>query len=487
MLRPLRGDVRRTAVLGLLVVVVLAGCAGVTPGDDAPATTGPGAGTTAPGTDGSPAGDGPNGTLEVHFVNVGQSAATLVVGPTGETMLIDTGHFTDDGEHVLDYLRAHGIERIDYLVVSHNDADHIGGNAAVIDYYETEADGVGAVYDPGIAASTATYREYLDAVERHDVALYETRAGDAIPFAGVDVTVMGPPDPYLADRARNENNVVLHLQYGETGVLLTGDAEDEQERHLVEEYGDRLDATVLKAGHHGSSTSTSDALLDAVDPAVVAISSAYDSRYGHPHEEVLQRLADRGVPTYWTATHGTVVFRSDGERVTAFTQYEAPTDAARLREGDPAPLGASEPVEARQTFGGSGTVGGGATTAGGTGDGTTATDGGSEGRLALVEVHADAEGDDRENPNDEYLVLENAGDATLDLSGWTVSDAAGHTYTFPDGTTLAPGERLTLYSGSGTDTESAYYWGEGAVWNNGGDVVVVEDATGRRVLREEYP
>ncbi len=105
------------------------------------------------------------GTVEVHFINVGQSVSTLVVGPTGETMLVDTGHFTDDGEYVLQYLQAHGIERLDHLVVSHNDADHIGGNAAIIDYYETEADGIGAIYDPGIAASTQTYSEYLDAVE----------------------------------------------------------------------------------------------------------------------------------------------------------------------------------------------------------------------------------------------------------------------------------------------------------------------------------
>jgi competence protein ComEC len=131
------------------------------------------------------------GTLEVHFINVGQSVSTLVVGPTGETMLIDTGHYNDDGEYVLSYLQAHDIDRIDYMVVSHNDADHIDGNAAIIEYYETQADGIGATYDPGIAASTQTYESYLDAGEEHAVTLYETREGDTIPFEGGTRTQRG--------------------------------------------------------------------------------------------------------------------------------------------------------------------------------------------------------------------------------------------------------------------------------------------------------
>ena len=94
--------------------------------------------------------------------------------------------------------------------------------------------------------------------------------------------MLGPPEPYLESEARNENSIVLKLTYGETRFLLTGDAEDDQEAHLVERYGEQLQATVLKAGHHGSASSTSGELLDAVDPQRVIISSAYDSQYGHP-------------------------------------------------------------------------------------------------------------------------------------------------------------------------------------------------------------
>lgn len=480
----------RTLAVAFALVVVLAGCsAAPTPGGPA---GDPSAGSDTP-VDGTPtATDGttvetPNGTLAVHFINVGQAVATLVVGPTGETMLVDTGHYDDDGEYVLDYLRRQGVERIDHLVTTHNDADHIGGNAAVIEHYETEADGVGAVYDPGIAASTQTYAAYLDAVEAHDVTLYETRAGDTIPLDGVAVQVLGPPDPYLEAEARNENSIVLKLTFGETGFVLTGDAEDDQEAHLVETYGDRLDATVLKAGHHGSKTSTGGALLDAVGPRAVVVSSADDSRYGHPHQEVLDRLATRDVSTYWTATHGDVVFESDGRRVEVKTQRAAPTDPGTLRDGDPIAPGATDDVERRAVVDGDdvATVAPDAETDGGT---ATATHGGTAtAGLRVVEINADAEGRDGENLTDEYVVLENAGDATVDLSGWTVVDEAGHTYTIPDGVSLAPGERVTVHTGSGENTATDLYWGAGSpVWNNGGDTVLIRDADGEVVLRETY-
>ncbi|WP_276273078.1 lamin tail domain-containing protein [Haloarcula litorea] len=116
----------------------------------------------------------------------------------------------------------------------------------------------------------------------------------------------------------------------------------------------------------------------------------------------------------------------------------------------------------------------------------TATQTPSESGLVVSEVHADAAGNDNENLNGEYVVLANRGEASLDLSGWTVSDAADHRYTF-ENATLAPGERLTLYTGSGTDTETERYWGaSGAIWNNGGDTVTVRDADGDVVAERSY-
>jgi competence protein ComEC len=417
----------------------------------------------------------------MHYINVGQSVSTLVVGPNNETMLIDTGHYHDDGEYILEYLQAHDIDRIDHLVVSHNDADHIGGNAAIIKHYETEGDRIGTIYDPGIAASTQTYSDYLDAVEEHDVTLYETREGDSIGFGGssVDVNVLGPPEPYIEDEARNENSIVLHLSYGQTSFLLTGDAEDDQEAYLVSNYGDQLNTTVMKAGHHGSASSTSGQLLDAVQPEAVVISSAFDSQYGHPTEEALQRLADRSIPALWTATHGNIVLISDGQEVSVRTQQDGPTNALSLRDDNPIEPGTSGDVQERLRLGG-GAVSQPVET-------TVATDGGSIGELVIEKIHADAERDDRENLNNEYVVLANAGGKTLDLSGWTVEDEAGATYTFPDGFTLEPDASVTLHTGSGADTAEDLYWNSGSpIWNNGGDTVIVRDEQGTIVIEETY-
>ncbi|MFC5367208.1 lamin tail domain-containing protein [Salinirubrum litoreum] len=462
---------RSIQVASVVVLIVLAGClGGAGPAD--PSTT-PTAESTAQPTATA------EGTLEVHFINVGQSVSTLVVGPTGETMLIDTGHYNDDGEYVLSYLKAHDIDQIDYLVVSHNDADHIGGNAAIIEYYETQADGIGAIYDPGIAASTQTYESYLDAVEEHDVTLYQTREGDTIPFEGATVDVFGPPDPYLEDEERNENSIVLKLTHGQTSLLFTGDAEDDQEQYLIDTYGAQLNSTVMKAGHHGSSSSTSGAILDAADPQAVIISSAYDSQYGHPTDEVLTRLSDRSIPAFWTATHGNIVLVSDGQGVSVQTQTDAPTTATQLKEGSPIEPGMDGEVTERVRYGGTAVT---AATS------TAVTDGGTPtGQLEITEINADAEGDDGENLNDEYVVFENTGDGPLDIGGWTVSDEAGKTYTVPSGVTLEAGSQVTLHTGSGEDTATDLYWGQGSpVWNNGGDTVIVRNSDGDIVREEQY-
>ncbi len=461
----------RGSVAVLVLLVVGSGCLAAPDATGAPVTSDEP--TTA-------AAGSVNGTLEVHFIAVGQSSSALVVTPAGETVLIDSGDWRDDGEQVIDYLERQGIERIDHLVTSHADADHIGGHAAVIEHFETEGGGVGAVYDPGITSSSATYERYLDVVEEYDVALFRTRSGAQLPIEGVDVAVLGPPQEPLANVDRNENSLVLRIAHGNTSVLFTGDAGVVEEQYLVANYGDSLGSTVLLAGHHGSRSSTGSDLLDAVQPRVTVISSAYDSQYGHPHREVLERLATRSIPTYWTGVHGDVVLRSDGRTVTLLTQQSATTVATSLRDAPAVDPATSDPVAVRERF----VADSGADVVPITPDGGTTTP--VAGQLSLVEVHADAAGNDNENLNDEYLTFENTGDSTLDLGGWVLADAAGHRYTFPS-VTLAPGEQVTVYTGSGTDGDGELYWGaDGAIWNNGGDTVLVTTDEGTVVVEEEY-
>lgn len=472
----------KQAIVVVAVVITLAGCGGGIPTD-------PTESETDLSDDTSNVSITPNGSLEVHYINVGQSASTLIIAPNGETMLVDTGHYNDDGQHVLEYLQTHDITQIDHLVTSHNDADHIGGNAAVIEYFETRQEGIGAIHDPGIAASTQTYKQYLDAVEAHDVPLYETREGDKIKFGSVDVAVLGPPEPYLENRDRNENSIILKLTHGKTSFLLTGDAEDDQEAYIVNTYGEQLETTVLKAGHHGSSSSSSEPFLNAVTPQSVIVSSAYDSQYGHPANTVLQRFEKRSIPTFWTATHGDTVFISNGTVTSVQTQQNAPVDAGRLRDGSPILPSRTTDVSERLLL---------------TGDGTPAVipdvsrdadnnDENADARdksppeFELVNLNADAEGDDRDNLNGEYVTFENTGDQQLNIGGWKLKDSVGKTYTFPDGVILSPQEKITVLTGDGTDTDTELYWNSGVpVWNNGGDTVIVETDGGVTVLEEVY-
>jgi competence protein ComEC len=310
---------RRSALLVLLsLLVVTAGCVGEVPLDATSEEPEP------------PLDD----AVEIHHIDVGQADATLIIEPEGETMLIDSGDWRQDGEAVIAYLEAQDIDRIDHLVATHGHADHIGGHEAVIDHFEEEKDGIGRAYDSGVASTSQTYERYLDAVERHDVDLRTVSNGDSFEFGATTVDIYNPP---AGDSGSDlhENSVALSIRIGETSYLTTGDAEGHVEERLVDAHGEALDAGIYQAGHHGSSTSSSEPFLDVVDPEVAVISSARESQYGHPHDETLEAFADRGIETYWTGVHGDIVVRTDGEETTVTTEHDGTTDPAELLDEKP--------------------------------------------------------------------------------------------------------------------------------------------------------
>ncbi|PCR89540.1 ComEC/Rec2 family competence protein [Natrinema ejinorense] len=309
---------RRTAlVVAVAGVLVLAGCSSGF--DDS-------SGTASPTSDVS-------GDLEIHHIDAGQADSTLVVTPADETILIDTGSYRDDGQAVIDYLESRDIQRIDHLVATHGHADHIGGHPEVIEYLEEEGEGVGAAYDSGVPHTTATYDSYLDTIEAYDVRLFEVVAGDTLPLEddALEATVLNPPEDGQGDGV-DENGVVLSVAFGGFTYLTSGDIGAKTERRVVEDHGDDLAADAYQAGHHGSSTSSSAPFLETVDPAVAIVSSAHDSQYGHPHDEVLEAFDDRGIETYWTGVHGDIVLTSDGSDISVDTERDAPTDPGALLE-----------------------------------------------------------------------------------------------------------------------------------------------------------
>jgi competence protein ComEC len=336
---------RRWVLLAVVVsLVFLSGCAdiaddqggdieGTTTGDD-PQQTDDGASDDDrldSGADTGERSDPPAGRLEIHHIDVGQADSTLLVTPEGETILVDTGDWQSNGAQVLSYLDTLGIERIDHLVATHPHADHIGGHAAVIEQFEENGEGVGRIYDSGQPHDTQTYENYLDAVDAYDHELLLVEAGDELPLSseGVEAFVLNPPAGDAGD-GFHDNSIALAVDFGDVRYLLTGDAEQTAERRLLEEWAAELDADIYQAGHHGSSTSSTEAFVDAVDPEVAVISSGYDSQFGHPHDEVLTRFGAHDIETYWTGVHGTVVVTTDGTSVDVTPAESFSTDPTDL-------------------------------------------------------------------------------------------------------------------------------------------------------------
>ncbi len=304
-------------VLAVVAMLVLAGC------------------TAIPGTgeEPSPSTADVDGEFELHHIDVGQADATLLITPDEETILIDTGDWRSDGSESIEYLEDRDIDRIDHLVATHGHADHIGGHAAVIEHFEDEGDGVGAAYDSGVAHTSQTYDNYLDAIEEHDVALFEVAEGDELPTDDdeVEATFLNPPEGESGTDL-HYNSVALSVEFGEFSYLTTGDAEEDAEEQMTDEWSDHLESDVYQAGHHGSSTSSTEAKLDASAPEIAVISSAEGSQYGHPHDEVLEEFGERDIETYWTGVHGDVVVTTDGATSTVSTEHEASSDPDDLLE-----------------------------------------------------------------------------------------------------------------------------------------------------------
>lgn len=245
----------------------------------------------------------PGEALQVHFLNVGQGDSILIQSPNNKWMLIDGGA-KGEGNNIVTYMRELGVTKLDYVVATHPDADHIGGLISVLNSISIKE-----FIDSGKIHTSQTFEEMLSLIEVKNIKYTLPSTGDMIAFdSEVKLEVLH------ANQEANDNNdasLVLKLTYGEVSFLFVGDAGIELENEILRDNVD-VQATILKAGHHGSNTSSSAGFLQAVNPEVTILSYGEDNKYGHPHIEVTNELKAIGSEIYATAEVGHIIVNTNG-------------------------------------------------------------------------------------------------------------------------------------------------------------------------------
>lgn len=243
--------------------------------------------------------------LEVHYIDVGQGSATLLKSGS-HAMLIDTGD-SDQGTKIQLYLTKQGVENLDYLVLTHPDADHIGGAPVIITKF-----GIGQLFLSNYEKDNKTTQKVRDAMQYKGLTASDYQVGDTYTLGNASFTILAPVKEY-ADS--NNASIVIMVQNGNNRFLFTGDCEAEAEADLIASGAD-LSADVYLAGHHGSDTASSQAFMDAVSPSYAVISCGEGNSYGHPHAEVLNRFRSMGIQVFRTDEQGSVIAESDGTGIT---------------------------------------------------------------------------------------------------------------------------------------------------------------------------
>jgi competence protein ComEC len=256
----------------------------------------------------------PDDKLHVTFLDIGQGDAILIQTPNYQNILIDGGPSPQAINLELSKKLPFWDRRIDLMISTQPQADHITGLVEVLRRYK-----VAQVLEPGVPYSSSSYQQWLELVDekgiKHDIA----RAGQEIDLGdGVKIEMLNPPEMHFEGTSSDvdNNGVVLRLSWGEISFLLTADIRQEAELELITQRAN-LRSTVLKVAHHGSKTSTSPQFLAAVDPEMAVISVGADNPFGHPSTEVVERLKGNlgEDKIYLTSENGTIEFITDGERL----------------------------------------------------------------------------------------------------------------------------------------------------------------------------
>lgn len=247
--------------------------------------------------------------LQIHFFDVGQGDAVFIQTPDGVEVLIDGGANNAVLRELAQRMSFFDRE-IDMVIGTHPDTDHVGGLIDVLERYTVET-----ILTTENEGESDTAKTYAQAVIDEGAEIVYARRGQIFDLGASTTLEVLFPEVSPEQMQSNASSIIVRLVYGETEVLLTGDSPKRIEEYLVLAEGENLQSDLLKIGHHGSRTSTSELFLAEVDPEYGVISVAKDSRYGHPHVEVTDLLFNYGVETYSTAEEGSITFESDGTNV----------------------------------------------------------------------------------------------------------------------------------------------------------------------------
>lgn len=252
-----------------------------------------------------------NSGMLVHYINVGQGDAELIQ-VNGKNMLIDAGPRSNEKD-IISYLNKLKIKKLDYVIATHPHEDHIGNMANIINRFE-----IGKFYAPKAESSTRTFENMVKALKRKNLKINVIKEGTSTIDLGKNtkVLVFSPKaDGYGKKTNLNNYSPIMKVIYGNTSFLFTGDAETVEENYVLEKNYN-LKADVLKLGHHGSSTSTSEKFLKAVNPSIAIVSCGINNTYGHPHKETVKKLQKYKIKVYRTDKNGTIVLQSNGKAIT---------------------------------------------------------------------------------------------------------------------------------------------------------------------------
>lgn len=261
-------------------------------------------------------------TLELTAIDVSQGDSLLMVFPDGETMLVDAGGYPgmermtrkpqiDMGEDVVSpYLWSRRIHHLDYAVLTHGHSDHMAGLPAILDNFHPHALWIGAEPETDAWKNVRAH-----AAADHVRILALNRNSPSLQIGGAAIRFLAPSVDYTpAEAPGNNDSLVFEVTYGRRSILMTGDAERPIESDMIES-GELHPVTLLKVGHHGSRTSSSEAFLDQLQPRFAFISDGYLNQFHHPHPDVLERLAEHHTLVFRTDQRGLLTFRTDGDKV----------------------------------------------------------------------------------------------------------------------------------------------------------------------------